>query len=31
MCGQGQEDLWSVKDDMKLLGLQPEWVMIRDM
>ena len=32
MCGQGQEDLgkkW-VKDDMKLLGLQPGWAIFRD-
>ena len=28
MCGQGQEDLENVKDDMKVLGLQPEWAII---
>ena len=32
MCGQGREDLGRecVKDDMKLLGLQPEWAVFRD-
>ena len=32
MCGQRQEHLGEcVKDDMKFLGLQPEWAMFRDM
>ena len=32
MCGQRQKDVGEcVKDDMKLLGLQPEWAMWRDM
>ena len=35
MCGQGKEDLGEyVNDDiidMKLLGLQPEWAIFRDM
>ena len=31
MCGQRQEDLGKcVKDDMKWLGLQPEWAIFRD-
>ena len=28
MCGK--EDLESVKDDMKVLGLHPEWAVFRD-
>ena len=35
ICGQRQEDLErvcnTVNDDMKLLGLQPEWALFRDM
>ena len=28
---QGQEDLEYVNDDMKLIGVQPEWAVFRDM
>ena len=31
MCWQGQEDLGLCEDDMKVLGLQPEWAIFRDM
>ena len=33
MCGQGQEDFGErecMKENMRFLGLQPKWVMFRD-